>query len=99
MSREQEIASRLLRVASNAANQVTEEERSFTSLVAATRRNFRRSLDSNLSTRGRKPRRSYKKRIVLLKLANADFFPTNSELKFLRQRGLGMCKYIVGVKL
>lgn len=53
MSDEREISDRLLRIATSASNESTQEERNFSSLVAITRRNFRRN-DITPSPRGRK---------------------------------------------
>lgn len=89
MSNEREIANRLLTIAANAANKSTQEEQDFSSLVQATRRNFRRNLTPS-PRRGRKRKTTFKRKLVLMKLAHADFFPTNAELKYLKQRGLGM---------
>ncbi|XP_025833281.1 uncharacterized protein LOC112905330 [Agrilus planipennis] len=89
MSEERVIASRLLQAAENVSHEETAEEKNFTSLVRDTRRCFRRNEVASSPSRGRKRKRTFKKKVVLMKLAHADFFPSNSELKFLKQRGLG----------
>lgn len=90
MSEEREIASRLLRLAATASSETTLEERNFSNLITATRRNFRRSNVTASPRRSRKRKHTFKRKVVLMKLAHADFFPSNAELKFLKQRGLGM---------
>lgn len=89
MSNEREISDRLLRIAASASNEATQEERNFSSVVALTRRNFRRN-NASSPRKGRKRNRTFKRKVVLMKLAHADFFPSNVELKFLKQRGLGI---------
>ncbi|CAH0552833.1 unnamed protein product [Brassicogethes aeneus] len=96
MTEETSVAQVLLR-ATCRASQPTVEERNFTSLLSETRQHFRRNssgrstrTSSPTSGRGRKRRTSFKKKVILIKLAHADFCPSNTELKFLRERGLGM---------
>lgn len=71
-SRDRDIADRLLRIAADAGSAQTREERDFSSLLHATRRNFRRGEESAV---GRKKKDSFKRKVILLKLAHADFFP------------------------
>ena len=89
MSNDENIAQRLIQIAAN-ATQVTSEERNFSSLLQSTRRNFRRQELTPSPRRGRKRQRSFKRIVVLMKLSNADFFPSKPELNFLKQRGLGI---------
>lgn len=86
MSSDENIAHRLIQIAANASRQSTSEERNFSSLIQSTRRNFRRQEITATPRRGRKRLRTFKKQVVLMKLSNADFFPSKPELKFLKQR-------------
>ncbi|CAH0560535.1 unnamed protein product [Brassicogethes aeneus] len=83
---ESEIATRLIRAAANVL-EPTPEERTLSSLISQTRMSFRRNCVDN--KRGRKRKSSFHKKVTLLKLAHADFYPTTAELKFLKERGLG----------
>lgn len=87
MSIDSDIVQRLIRAANNAGNNETEEEVNFSAVIRGTRQSFRRH--EVVSSRGRKRKQTLQKRVVLLKLAHADFFPSNAELKFIKQRGLG----------
>jgi len=90
MSDEREIANRLLMIATSACSELTQEEQDFSSLVTATRRSFKRNNVISSPCKGRKKKATFKRKVILMKLAHADFFPSNTELKFLKQRGLGI---------
>lgn len=90
MSSDENIAHRLIQIAANASSQITSEERNFSSLIQSTRRNFRRQELTFTPRRGRKRKKIFKRKVVLMKLSNADFFPSKPELKFLKQRRLGI---------
>lgn len=79
---------RLLRAATNAATQSTNEEDAFESLVNATRRDFRRT-DGHLTPRGRRKKDHFFRKVLLTKLAHIDFLPGRVEQRFLKDRGLG----------
>lgn len=82
-----DIVRRLMQAANNAGNNETVEEANFSEVIRATRQSLRRH--EGVSNRGRKRKRTFKKRVVLIKLAHADFFPSNAELAFIKRRGLG----------
>ncbi|KAK4882299.1 hypothetical protein RN001_005618 [Aquatica leii] len=87
------VANRLLRAASNAASQQTDEENAFESMVSATRRNFRRSDVTVPSPRGRKRRDHFSREALLTNFSHVDFLPGFSEQRYLKNIGLGCYEY------
>lgn len=93
MTDDSDIARSLLVAACHASSGPTPEERDYdyATLLRSTRQNFRRPDPAVAPTpRGRKRKRSFKKKVVLLKLAHAEFYPCNAELRYLKERGLGI---------
>ncbi|KAF5297523.1 hypothetical protein FQR65_LT19708 [Abscondita terminalis] len=82
-----QVISSVLRAANSAAQTATNEENNFETLLNETRSAFRRRESG--TPRGRKRKDYFSKKIVVLKLANADFLPGNAEQKYLKERGLG----------
>ncbi|CAH1113826.1 unnamed protein product [Psylliodes chrysocephalus] len=86
------VAARILQAANNVAVTPTREEDSeneFQSLLTTTRQSFRRRDSGTTPSRGRKRSRTFTRKVFIMRLANANFFPGKKEQQFLKDRGLG----------